>query len=207
MSVVPKNSGSEARNLAPVLADSLAEGRRRVIQLLKDLGHEKRTKPFRLSSGELSQDYVDGKRAIANGRDLQLVAQVILQLVTSRVGEFDAVGGLTMGADPLAHGVSMLSGKDWFSVRKEPKQHGSQRLIEGVRLASGMRVLLLDDVVTTGKSILQAVNAIEEMGVTVVLAISLLDRGNTAKQRLEQKGIPYEPLTTYSDLEIAPIGD
>jgi orotate phosphoribosyltransferase len=161
--------------------------------------------PFRLSSGEFSSDYIDGKRALAAGPDLTLAARCIMALADRQGVSFEAVGGLTMGADPLACAVAILSSNEWFSVRKAPKAHGEQRLIEGAVLREGMPVLLVDDVVTTGGSILKALDAIEGVGARVVLAVTLVDRGDTARVRLEQRGVRYQPVLTYEDLDIAPI--
>ena len=119
---------------------------------------------------------------------------------------YEAAGGLTMGADPLAHAVAMVSDSSWFSVRKEAKSHGRRHLVEGAPLGPGTAVLLLEDVVTTGASILQALDAVEDTGAHVVLAATLLDRGDQAARRLAERAVAYRPLATYRDLEIAPIG-
>ena len=109
-----------------------------------------------------------------------------------------------MGADAPTHAVSLLSGCSWFTVRKEPKPHGKQRLVEGADIG-GKRVLLVDDVVTTGKSILQAWEAVVDAGTEVSLAVCLVDRGDEARERLREAGVRYEPLLTYKDLEIEPV--
>jgi orotate phosphoribosyltransferase len=190
-------------SLAPPSLSSLREA---VRELILGKGYERRDTPFRLSSGEWSHDYIDGKRAIAAGQDLELVGRAILAVPSERQVTFDAVGGLSMGADPLAHAVSMLSGAAWFAVRKEPKKHGKQRLIEGVETSPGMRVLLVDDVVTTGASLLRALDAVEADGADVVLAVSVVDRGEGTARALKARGITYEPLLTYEDLGIDPVG-
>ncbi len=176
-----------------------------VVGLLRDLGYERRDRPFQLSSGEWSQDYIDAKRALSEGDNLRRVAQSVLRAVSEAGVEFDAVGGLTMGADPTAHAVALVSGKKWFSVRKQPKGHGRQQLIEGAELRPGMRVLLVDDVVTTGKSILEALEAALATGAEVVLAVALVDRGKAASEKLASMGIKYVPLATYRDFEIVPV--
>jgi orotate phosphoribosyltransferase len=176
-----------------------------VVSLLRDLGYERRDQPFQLSSGEWSQDYIDAKRALSEGNNLRRVAEAVLTIANEANVEFDAVGGLTMGADPTAHAVALIAGKKWFSVRKEAKAHGKKKLIEGAELSSGMKVLLVDDVVTTGKSILDALDAVLANGAEVVLAIALVDRGKTASARLADRGIKYVPLATYLDFEIVPV--
>ena len=105
-----------------------------------------------MASGQLSHDYIDGKFAVDTGERLAIVSRAVADLAAGHGIEFDAVGGLTMGADPLAHGVAMVTGKAWFSVRKEQKQRGREQWIEGTRLEPGTRVLLVDDVISTGGS-------------------------------------------------------
>ena len=97
--------------------------------------------------------------------------------------EFDAVGGLTMGADPLAHGVAMVTGKAWFSVRKEQKQRGREQWIEGTRLEPGTRVLLVDDVISTGGSTEMAFDRVTAVGAVVTGVIPMVDRGDVAAKR------------------------
>lgn len=180
--------------------------RQQLVALIKSKGWQQRPEPFQLSSGEWSRDYVDGKLALARGDDLRLASEVVCEIAARRRVGFDVVGGLTMGSDPLAHGIALLSGCSWFSVRKEAKRHGKERRIEGTELRPEHRVLLLDDVVTTGGSVLQALAAVEEAGAAVVLAVTLLDRGRTAQQAFAERGIPYEPVATFADLGIAPVG-
>lgn len=182
-----------------------ADLRRRLLRLISEKGYEWREDPFQLSSGEWSHDYIDGKRAFAAGNDLRLVAECVVSLADAEAVEFEAVGGLTMGADALAHAISVLTGKRWFAVRKEPKRHGKQKLIEGAELRPRERVLVVDDVVTTGKSITRALDAIRQTGASVVLAVAIVDRGEVSRQRLESQGIPYQPVLTFEDLGIAPI--
>jgi orotate phosphoribosyltransferase len=177
-----------------------------VRRLILGKGYEHRDPPFQLSSGEWSHDYIDGKRAMAGGDDLRVVAEAIMAVASKRGVSFEAVGGLTMGADPMAHSIAILSNQAWFSVRKEPKQHGKQRLIEGSKISHGMHVLLVDDVVTTGSSILRALDAVEGEGGQVVLAVSVVDRGESAGRELKARGVAYAPLLTYEDLGIDPIG-
>ena len=180
--------------------------RSEVLELIRARGYERRDEPFQLTSGATSYDYIDGKRAISDGESLRLVAQAIVDEARDAGIEFEAVGGLTMGADPLAHAISLLTGKGWFSVRKERKEHGKQHLVEGSPLPPGSRVLLVDDVVTTGKSTLQALDAIESLdGVEVVLAVSIVDRGDQAASALSARGVRYRPLLTYRDLGIDPV--
>jgi orotate phosphoribosyltransferase len=169
---------------------------------LRRHGYERRTEPFQLSSGGWSHDYVDGKFALATGAALRQASQAVIDLV----GEsFDAAGGPTMGADALAHGVAMLSGSAWFSVRKEPKGHGRQAWVEGARLEDGDRVVIVEDVVSTGASLLRAVDRVRELGVRVVAASALLDRSPAVGERFARSGIPWMPILTWTDIGIEPL--
>ncbi len=171
-------------------------------QLVRDAGYERREEPFQLTSGGWSHDYVDGKHAVATGAALRQVSEAVITAVDE---SFDAVGGPTMGADALAHGVALLSGSGWFSVRKEPKGHGRGAWVEGARLDVGDRVLVIEDVVSTGASLLRAVERIRELGVEVIAATALLDRSPTVAPRFAEAGVAWVPLLTWSDLDIEPI--
>jgi orotate phosphoribosyltransferase len=170
--------------------------------LVRREGYEFRDPPFQLTSGGWSHDYVDGKHAVATGAGLRQASQAVIDVVDR---SFDAVGGPTMGADALAHGVALLSGSAWFSVRKEPKGHGRGAWVEGARLAPGDRVLVVEDVVSTGASLLRAVDRIRELGVDVVAATALLDRSPAVGARFAEAGIDWRPLLTWVDLGIAPL--
>lgn len=176
-----------------------------IVTLLRTSGgYHRSEEPFTLASGQLSHDYVDGKLAVARGADLRLVSEAVI----AAAGQpFDAVGGLTMGADALAHGVALVADCLWFSVRKEPKARGLNRFIEGARLEPGHRVVLVDDVVTTGGSIFQAYDKVrEETGAVVVAVVTLVDRGDVARRHFEALGVQFHALVTYTDLGIEPVG-
>lgn len=178
----------------------------RLLEVLRAKGLRRLDQPVQLASGEWSSEFVDGKEALADYADLELACQTIVDEVRSRGIVFRAVGGLTLGADALAIGLAAVARCAWFFVRKEPKDRGTRRLIEGARIGAGWRVLLVDDVVTTGGSILRAHQAVVETGAEVVAAATLVDRGDLAKERFKELGIPYFPMATYADLGIAPIG-
>ena len=184
----------------------LSELRSQLAQVILDFGYERREEPFQLSSGGTSHDYIDAKRAIAKGSRFGLVAEAILALAAEHEVTFDAAGGMTMGADPIGVAVSMLSDTEWFSVRKASKGHGRQRRIEGKEFGPGVRVLLVDDVITSGRSILDALDALGEVDADVVLATTLVDRGDAARGAFAERGVRYEPLLTYKDLGIDPVG-
>jgi orotate phosphoribosyltransferase len=173
--------------------------------LVRERGYEHRARPFKLASGQWSHDYIDGKFAVDTGERLAVVSKAVADFATRNGIEYDAVGGLTMGADPLAHGIAIVTGKAWFSVRKERKSRGREHWIEGTRLTNETRALLVDDVVSTGGSILQAYERAKEVGAKITGAIPMVDRGNVAAKLFESLGVPYLPLITYRDLGIVPI--
>ena len=154
------------------------------------------------ASGQLSHDYIDGKFAVDSGARLRLTCEAAIETAHELGIAFDAVGGLTMGADALAHGISMIADCIWFSVRKEIKPRGRQQWIEGGRLESGRQVLLVDDVVTTGGSILKAYDRVVETGAAVVGVIAMVDRGDAGQLLFAERHVPYTALVTYHDLGI-----
>jgi orotate phosphoribosyltransferase len=156
-----------------------------------------------LSSGREADYYIDLRRITLAGSSAGLVGDVMLDL-TSEL-EFDAVGGLTLGADPLA--VAMLHAAaargrtlDAFVVRKEGKAHGLQRRIEGPDV-TGRRVLAVEDTSTTGESVLAAVAALREAGAEVVGVAVLVERG--AAGAVSDAGLPYFAAFTVDDLGVA----
>ncbi|MGE2837181.1 orotate phosphoribosyltransferase [Mycobacterium sp. SMC-4] len=175
--------------------------------LIRTRGYERREEPFRLASGQLSHDYIDGKFAVDTGERLTVVSRAVADLAAANGVEFDAVGGLTMGADPLAHGVAMVTGKAWFSVRKEQKTRGREQWIEGTRLQAGDRVLLVDDVISTGGSTEIALERVRALGAVVTGVIPMVDRGDVAARRFAGHGVPFHALVTYRDLGIEPVQD
>jgi orotate phosphoribosyltransferase len=185
---------------------TLSDKRKQLIEIVKVHGLTHSDEPVRLASGEYSRDFIDGKAALAEGVDLQLACEALIELVDEAGIRWDAVGGLTMGADQFAHVVAVLAKKRWFVVRKERKGRGTNKLVEGTPVDESVRVLLVDDVVTTGGSIRQAYEAIRETGAVVAGAVTLVDRGEVARAYFEAEGITYRALVTYADLDIDPVG-
>jgi orotate phosphoribosyltransferase len=156
-----------------------------------------------LSSGQEADYYVDLRRVTLDGSAAPLVGQVMRQ-VTSELA-YDAVGGLTLGADPVAAAMlhaaaSTGANLDAFVVRKEGKAHGLQRRIEGPDVA-GRRVLAVEDTSTTGASVMAAVEALREAGAQVVAVAVIVDRG--ARAVVEGAGLPYLAVYELSDLQLA----
>jgi orotate phosphoribosyltransferase len=169
-------------------------------------GYLRLDEPIQLRSGDWSRDFIDGKRALAHGADLELACRALVELLDQRGIDFDAIGGLTLGADQFAHGTAIVAKKQWFVVRKEPKGRGTNKLVEGAALDAGLRVVLVDDVVTTGGSIRQAWSSLEGTGARIVAAVTVVDRGEAAAAFFTEVGVPYMPLLTYRDLGIEPVG-
>ncbi|MEA2318415.1 MAG: orotate phosphoribosyltransferase [Solirubrobacteraceae bacterium] len=153
-----------------------------------------------LTSGATAQYYVDAKRAILRPAGFGALAELVAE--RARAWGATAVGGLTMGADAPAC-AALAGGADVkaFFVRKELKQHGLQRRIEGPLLDRSDRCLIVEDVVTTGGSTLQAIEAVREAGHEIVGVVAILDRlaGGAEKIR-EAAAAPYEPLATIDDV-------
>ena len=179
----------------------------RVLEIVERRGHLVLDEPVELRSGGRSRHFVDGKRALARGDDLRLAATALLELVRAEGVAFDAVGGLTMGADHLAHAMAVVAGDvDWFSVRKAAKGRGTNRRVEGAELGPQRRVVVVEDVITTGGSILEAVEVVRGTGATVVFATTVVDRGDEGSAALAAAGVPYRSLLTYRDLRIPSVG-
>jgi orotate phosphoribosyltransferase len=153
-----------------------------------------------LTSGRVAQYYVDAKRAILRPAGFAALGELVAELARARGAT--AVGGLTMGADPVAC-AALAGGADVkaFFVRKETKPHGLQRRIEGPFLEPGDRCLVVEDVSTTGGSAIQAIEALQEAGHEIVGVTAVLDRLAGAGAAIEAAaGVAYEPLTTIDDV-------
>ena len=153
-----------------------------------------------LASGKKSSFYFDGKQVTLDPQGILVVGRLILSLLAGH--KVDAVGGPTLGADPMAAAVSLLSSQSGhpvraFIVRKEAKKHGLQKMIEGPALQKGDRVVMLEDVVTTGGSVLKAVDEVEKLGAKVVQVICLVDRNEGADKILS--AYQYTPIFSIKD--------
>lgn len=156
---------------------------------------------FTLTSGRRSDFYFNGKQVTLDGRGLYLVARLVLE--RCREQRIDAIGGLTLGADPIAAGVVALSGQTEpmraFIVRKEAKEHGTGSRIEGPPLRVRDRVMLVDDVITTGGSFLRAADALAGEHVEIVEALAIVDREEGGRESLEARGFHVHALFTRSE--------
>ncbi len=146
-------------------------------ELLEMLAHQSfRLGEFQLSSGGTSDYYIDCRTTTLDARGAQLTGQVFLDAVREQGWDAEAIGGMTMGADPIVVAVAVTSGTlHGFLVRKAEKQHGTGQRIEGFR-EKGARVVIVDDVCTTGSSTVQAIEAAREFGFEVIGALCLVER-------------------------------
>jgi orotate phosphoribosyltransferase len=156
-----------------------------------------------LSSGQTAQYYVDARRALMRPAGFRAAGELIAAAAVDAGAE--AVGGPVMAAIPLACAAIAVPAGDGlvgFFVRKETKQHGLQRRVEGPPLDAGERCLIVEDVVTTGGSTLQAIDAVHAAGLEVVGVVAILDRlaGGGARIRAAARGAPYEALATIDDV-------
>jgi orotate phosphoribosyltransferase len=158
---------------------------------------------FTLTSGKKASYYVDLRKVSLDHRVAPLIGQVMLDLIAP-IHDVAAVGGLTMGADPIASAVlhqGALRGLEYdaFVVRKEPKDHGRGRQVEGPDVA-GKRVIVLEDTSTTGGSPLAAITALEKAGAIIAGVAVVVDRNTGAGERIEEAGYPYHYAIGLSDL-------
>ena len=172
----------------------------RLAELVKELAvvHGKVT----LSSGKEADYYVDLRRATLHHEAGPLIGQLLRELTADL--QFDAVGGLTLGADPVATAIMHAPGRpiDAFVVRKEAKKHGMQRRIEGPSIA-GKKVLVVEDTTTTGNSPLTAVEACREEGAEVVAVATVVDRATGAERAIANANLEYRFLLGLEDLGLA----
>ena len=159
---------------------------------------------FVLASGKRSTFYVDARLTTMSGEGLVLIGVVGLEHIKARGWKPQLVGGLTLGADPVAYAIAAAArtagiALDAFTVRKQPKDHGTGRRIEGC-FSAGAQVLVVEDVLTTGKSALEAVSAVEGEGGRVLGVLTVVDRQEGGRAALEQAGYQVEALVTAHDL-------
>jgi orotate phosphoribosyltransferase len=173
-------------------------------ELLRLLAHKSfKLGEFKLSSGASSDYYIDCRTTTLDARGSQLTGQVFLEEIRQRGWKPQAIGGLTLGADPIVVAVSVTSGElSGFLVRKAEKQHGTGQRIEGFR-KKGARVVIVDDVCTTGASTVQAIEAAREFGFDVVGAMCLVEREEAGGRRnVEQAATPAPFVSVFSASDV-----
>ena len=159
---------------------------------------------FTLASGQRSNFYIDARLTTMSPEGLSIIGPLGLRYLTDARWDPDAIGGLTLGADPISYAISYASSATShplraFTVRKQLKTHGTQKLVEGP-LMPGDRVAVIEDVITTGNSALQAAEAIQQAGGAVAGVLALVDREQGGRMALEQAGFAVLTLVTASEI-------
>jgi orotate phosphoribosyltransferase len=180
----------------------MSADRERLVALL--LERSFRVGDFTLSSGARSRFYIDCRTTTTHAEGQAVVGRLGLAAVRDAGLRPDAIGGLTMGADPVAYAVahaSWIAGDpvNAFTVRKEPKAHGTGKRVEGC-FAAGMRVVVVEDVITTGGSALKAIEAVEAEGGEVIAVLSLVDREEGGREAIEARGYPVHAIVGVGEL-------
>ena len=178
--------------------------RSELLQLLRKKSYEERE--VTLSSGKRSNFYIDVKQTALHPRGAYLIGRLFADRLAG-FGNVEAVGGPTLGADPLSTATSLATrmlGRSLpaFIVRKEPKEHGTQRWIEGAKnLRPGARVVMLEDVITTGGSSLRAVDKMESDGYRVLGILALVDREDGGRETIEERGLYFEAIFGKAEIQ------
>jgi orotate phosphoribosyltransferase len=176
-----------------------------LVRMIKERSFQYSEQPvFKLASGSVSKFYFNMKKTTQSPDGMYLVGKLIFERIKEMGLTPDALGGLTMGADPIAYAVSMYSYYmkepiQAFVIRKEPKEHGLRLPIEG-NVEAGNHVIIIDDVITTGGSTIKAINAAEEFGLVIDAVIVLLDRcEQNGRQNIESLGYSVNEILTIND--------
>jgi orotate phosphoribosyltransferase len=179
-------------------------------QSLRDLllARSVRRGDFLLASGQRSSFYIDARLTTMSGEGLALIGALGLDRLAARHWTPQAVGGLTLGADPVAHALAAAArargiALDAFTVRKQAKTHGTGKRIEGC-FSAGSAVVVVEDVITTGNSTREAIAAVEHEGGKVLGVLAVVDREAGGRQALEDAGYAVDVLVTATDLGLAP---
>ena len=163
---------------------------------------------YTLSSGKKSRYYIDARLTTMSAQGLEVIGLLGVSMIAEASWNARLVGGLTLGADPLAYSISLASRKtppilDAFVVRKEPKAHGTGRKTEGC-FTEGSRVVVVEDVITTGGSALTAIKAVEDARGVVVGVLGVVDRMEGGRAAIEKAGYPVLTMVTIRDLGVEP---
>ena len=160
-----------------------------------------------LSSGKESDYYLDARLVTLSAAGAYHTARIMLDMVKD--GAPDAIGGPTLGADPMVGAIGSLSHQqggslDTFIIRKAPKAHGKQRQVEGPLLKEGARVVIIDDVATTGKAFVESIEVLSKMNVKVLKAICVIDRQEGTREALAKFGVPLQSIFTAGEFLMSP---
>lgn len=173
----------------------------RLIQLLAELAYQEGD--IELASGRHSTFYLDAKLVTYHPEGIQLVGEAVLSRIQSE--NVAGVGGLTLGADAMVASTVATAARaglfiPGFIVRKEQKKHGLGKVTEGIVPPPGSKVAILDDVITSGGSVLRAIRAVREQGLEVAVVVALVDREEGGAAAIENAGVTFKPICTVSDV-------
>ena len=154
---------------------------------------------FTLASGAKSNYYIDIKKASTNPKVLYLISQLMAEKMQDQNIRPDRIAGVVLGSVPLAAALSLATGVPYVMIRKEKKDHGTGKLIEG-DLNPGDKVLVVEDVITTAGSSIKAIHTLREAGAQVTDVISVIDREGGGRENLEAEGVRFSPLVIASEL-------
>ena len=183
---------------------TLTPDRQRLKEILLEKSYREGT--FTLTSGKTSDFYIDGKQTTLSAEGAYLCGKLLLELIEKEEHPIDAVGGMTLGADPLVTAVSIVSYLEKrpipaFIVRKEAKGHGTGNYIEGLKnMPKGCRVALVEDVVTTGGTLLKVIERVEAQGFVVGLVATIVERQEGGTQALSDRGYRLKSVFTREEL-------
>jgi len=158
---------------------------------------------FILSSGKESDFYIDLRKVTLQPQGALCTAKIILYMVKDV--DYDAIGGPTLGADPMIGAIGVVSLQDGnprptFIIRKAAKSHGKQQQLEGPEIKEGAKVVIIDDVATTGKAFLHSIDVLKGMNIEVARAICIVDRNEGAKEAVAEKGVQLESIFDISEI-------
>jgi len=171
-----------------------------LFQLLKTQAFSKGK--FILSSGKESSYYLDARLVTLSAPGAYLTARIMLDMI--KADRPDAIGGPTLGADPMVGAIASLSHQDkhpinTFIIRKQPKAHGKQQQVEGPLLKEGGSVVIIDDVATTGKAFVESIEVLQRMNIKIKKAICVIDRGEGAHEALAKYNVPMQSIFTIAE--------
>jgi len=176
------------------------QDRKELFQLLKTQAFSRGK--FILSSGKESSFYLDARLVTLSAAGAYLTARVMLDMIGQ--DQPDAIGGPTLGADPMVGAIASLSHQagrpiNTFIIRKQPKAHGKQQQVEGPLLKEGGSVVIIDDVATTGKAFVESIEVLQKMNINIKKAICVIDRGEGATEALARFKVPLQSIFTIAE--------
>ena len=182
------------------MKNDIAQDRSELFHLLKTIAFSKGK--FILSSGKESNFYLDARLVTLSAPGAYLTARIMLDMI--KEDQLDAIGGPTLGADPMVGAIASLSHQNnrpinTFIIRKQPKVHGKQQQVEGPLLKEGGSVVIIDDVATTGKAFVESIEVLQKMNIKIIKAICVIDRGEGACEALAKYHVPLESIFTISE--------